>query len=368
MKIISVFNNKGGVGKTTLSYHMAYALTEMGYRVLMIDLDPQCNLTIHSLDIKRLQSIWEREDDFIELGFDNTKKEYSEDEFNRINKETRTIHYLLKPIEEGTGDLLVLPPPYEITKNLSLIPGRLTLYMYENEISSRWASAYIGAPLSIRTITKIRSLACEYAKVYGFDFVVIDTSPSLGALNKVIISTVDGFLIPALPDMFSMYGIRNIGKSLSAWKRDFDAIYNLLPVVKRKQFPPEFVKFLGFTIYNAKKYKGNNNKWELAQSDYNYAQKIPDTIRSYIREDVRAHLTDDMINTPIGGVNVMYSHNTLPRMAQKYKNPIWKIPELDYLDKEDLSTIKGNRKVYENTKQAYINFAKDLLVRINTLD
>ena len=49
MKILSVFNNKGGVGKTTLTYHVANALAEMGYKVLMIDADPQCNLTIYAL-------------------------------------------------------------------------------------------------------------------------------------------------------------------------------------------------------------------------------------------------------------------------------------------------------------------------------
>ena len=46
MKIISLFNNKGGVGKSTLGFHLGYALSEMGIKTLMVDLDPQCNLTI----------------------------------------------------------------------------------------------------------------------------------------------------------------------------------------------------------------------------------------------------------------------------------------------------------------------------------
>ncbi|WP_207650675.1 hypothetical protein [Clostridium pasteurianum] len=75
-----------------------------------------------------------------------------------------------------------------------------------------------------------------------------------------------------------------------------------------------------------------------------------------------------MINTPVGLKNVMHSHNTLPGMAQKYKNPIWKIPSLGNLGIEDSATIRGNRKIYENTKQAYINFVKDLLERIKTLE
>lgn len=58
MKTISIFNNKGGVGKTTLTFHLAHALAEMGQRTLLIDLDPQCNLTILSMDAEKLHEIW----------------------------------------------------------------------------------------------------------------------------------------------------------------------------------------------------------------------------------------------------------------------------------------------------------------------
>ena len=50
MKIISLFNNKGGVGKSTLAFHLSHILAEMGHKTLIIDLDPQCNLTVFSMD------------------------------------------------------------------------------------------------------------------------------------------------------------------------------------------------------------------------------------------------------------------------------------------------------------------------------
>lgn len=67
--------------------------------------------------------------------------------------------------------------------------------------------------------------------------------------------SADGFIIPALPDMFSLYGIRNIGKSLTVWKKELDTIFALISDEKRKLFPKEPVQFLGYTIYNAKRGK-----------------------------------------------------------------------------------------------------------------
>ena len=66
MKIISVFNNKGGVGKSTLTYHLGNALAELGHRVLMVDLDPQCNLTICAMMEESLHQIWEEDASFVD--------------------------------------------------------------------------------------------------------------------------------------------------------------------------------------------------------------------------------------------------------------------------------------------------------------
>jgi cellulose biosynthesis protein BcsQ len=367
MKIISVFNNKGGVGKTTLTYHLACALAEMGKKILLIDFDPQCNLTIYGIDTESLHNIWEQEDRFID-DFNVNRTKFSEAEFALFNSSPRTIHYLLKPTEDGTGELDHLPPPVNISTNLDLIPGRLTLHMYENKIAERWSGLYRKEPLSIRTVTQIRAIATKYASEKLYDFVIVDTSPSLGALNKVIISTVDGFLVPCLPDMFSLYGIRNIGNSLLEWKNDFNTIYSLISSEKRSMFPEKFVRFLGFTIYNAKKYTTSGNPWNLAQAAYNYAQQIPDTVEKFIGSEVRQHLTKEMINNPIGNQAVMHSHNTLPSMAQKYRTPIWKVPATVNLEREDINTIQGNREIYIAKQNDYKTFAEDLLVRINSLD
>ncbi len=366
MKVISIFNNKGGVGKSTLAFHLSSILAEMGHKTLVIDLDPQCNLTICGMNEEHLHSIWVDEDNYID-DFEAAMNAASPEAYNDFLNSPRTIHFLLKPTEDGQGDLLKLPPPVNLRENLDLIPGRLTVHQFENKISERWSGAYLGDSLAIRTITRIRNLAEEYTEIYNYEFVIIDTSPSLGSLNKIIISTVDGFLIPALPDMFSMYGIRNIGNSLKLWNKEFNTIYGLISEDKRTKFPQNFVRFLGYTIYNAKKYTGNT-EWDLARAHYNYAQQIPRVIETYISPEVRSHLSDEQVNTPIGLKAVMHSHNTLPNMSQKYKEPIWKIPSLTNLDVEDKSTIMGNRAIYEETRDRYVEFANHFLERTETLN
>ena len=91
-------------------------------------------------------------------------------------------------------------------------------------------------------------------------------------------------------------------------------------------------------------------------------------MKSYIKKDIRSHLSDSQLAKPIGGMSVMHSHSTLPSMTQKYHLPIWKVPSCNWLESADKSTIAGNRATYEGTKEKYHTFAKDVLERLETLD
>jgi cellulose biosynthesis protein BcsQ len=242
VEIISVFNNKGGVGKTTLTFHLAHALAELGHKVLAVDLDPQCNLSIYSLPVEDIQAIWDAENPFIdEPGFEAARSSMTARKFEAFCKKPRTIHFSLKPTEEGTGALEHLPPPISLAPNLDLIPGRLTLHMFEEALARRWSEAFVGQPLALRTLSEIRRLILQYAAEYGYDYAIVDTSPSLGQLNKTILTTVDAFLVPCAPDLFSLYGIRNIGSSLSRWISELKTLYSLIPPTRRPALPESFV-------------------------------------------------------------------------------------------------------------------------------
>lgn len=363
-KIISIFNNKGGVGKTTLTFHLAHALGELGKKVLLVDFDPQCNLTIVSLTMSNIEGIWSAEDPYID-DFQKARDSSLPLEFESMTRKVRSIHFTLKPTEDGTAELPNLPPPALLTQNVHLIPGRLTLHMYEAKVGERWSGVYQGDPLSIRTATRARELALYYAKLYGYDIVIFDTSPSLGALNRHLLTLTDGFIVPSAPDLFSIYGIRNIGNSMKVWKKQFDTIYQLLSDSKRSQFPRDFVKFVGYTIYNAKKYSGQNNPLGLAAAHYHYAAQIPKTIEKYIPKESLLDVPH-IANGSIGSDSVIYAHNTYPSLAQKYHAPMWKLPDMK-LDSVDQSSVGGNQQKFKATQEMYHKFAKDVIERIARL-
>jgi len=351
------------VGKTTLTYHLAYALAELGYKTLLVDLDPQSNLTLFGLTPEELHEVWKIEDAFID-DFVQARTQMLPDQFHRIVTDVRSIHFLLKPTEDGTDDPSCLSKPFPLHANLGMIPGRLSIHTFEDTIARRWSDFYYTDLLAIRTITRIRSLCMEYAEKQGYDFVIIDTSPSLGILNKVIISTVDGFIIPCMPDMFSLYAIQHIGKALKHWKYEFETILAILSEKKLNYFPQRFVSFLGFTILNAQPYSGVNNSCKAHDA---YAKQIPTTIQEYICPDFRRHLSEDQLEEPIGGTLIMDLFG-MRDMAQKYKMPIWKVPSYDNLDTDDKETISVNRHRFEETQQGFHIFAKDLLKRLQQLE
>jgi cellulose biosynthesis protein BcsQ len=365
MKIISIFNNKGGVGKSTLTYHMGCALAEEGKRVLLVDLDPQSNLTLYGLTERQLEEIWSEEEDFI-VDYQAAKIKYSKEAFDEFHKKNHSIHYLIKPIEDGESDEPNLSEPVHLMKGLDLIPGRLTLHLFESKLSKNWSEAFLGDPQAIRTVTAIRKKCEEYAEKYEYDVVLIDTSPSLSALNKVIISNSDCFIIPCAPDMFSDYGIRNIGNALSVWKKEFETMYSLLSDSKRKYFPESFVKLIGYTVYNAKKRSDAQNELNIALAHYNYASKIPETIKNHIPKSCLIGDDYSLFEHSLGENAVIHGHGTLPTMAQKYRKPMWLVPDDPSLG-GDKTTIKGNTSKFYATKMGYHRLALDVLSRLEVL-
>lgn len=189
MKIIAFFNHKGGVGKTTLLFNVGVALAKTGRRVLFIDADAQANLTGSALNA----------DDYAE-------------NIQRHN----TIYDSLLPVIRTNGEPIT-PDPVQIRPNAWLVPGHIRLSEYEESLATDWPNTLAGRYEGFQRSTAFwRIVNSAAAKVHA-EVVLIDVGPSVGALNRMIILSSDGFVVPLSPDLFSLTALPSVGNSVSTW-------------------------------------------------------------------------------------------------------------------------------------------------------
>ncbi|MBT2452734.1 ParA family protein [Streptomyces sp. ISL-43] len=212
---IALFNNKGGVGKTTLAYHLAHMLQRQGSRVLAVDLDPQSNLTAAILDEDELEQLWGKDSElFAQNGYPEQRKLFTRTESQR------TIADAVRPILEGTGDIQPVSP-VTVTEGLWLLPGNLELSKFEDKLSAAWLQGYGGDQAAIRTTTAFHRIIEQAAAEVDADLVLIDVGPNLGAINRAALLAADTVLTPMAADLFSLKGLLNLGPTLRDWRRQW---------------------------------------------------------------------------------------------------------------------------------------------------
>jgi len=193
MKSIAFFNNKGGVGKTSLVYHTAWMFAELGYRVLAVDLDPQSNLSIMALDEDKLEALWP--DD----------------------AHPQTLFGAVEPLFGGTGD--IRPAHIEpLADALGLIVGDLALSRIEDDLSNVWPRCLEGQERAFRVTTAFWRVMNEAAARHRADVVLIDVGPNLGAINRAALVAASHVVVPVAPDLFSLQGLKNLGPTLRRWR------------------------------------------------------------------------------------------------------------------------------------------------------
>ena len=195
MKTIAFFNNKGGVGKTSLVYHLAWMFQDLGLQVIAADLDPQANLTSAFLNEERLENIWTVDD-----------------------SHERTIYGCLQPLIKGTGDI-TKPNIERITSNLGIIVGDLSLSRFEDELSTVWPRCLEGDERAFRVTSAFWRIIEQAASEIEADVALVDVGPNLGAINRAALIATDFVVVPLAPDMFSLQGLRNLGPTLNDWRR-----------------------------------------------------------------------------------------------------------------------------------------------------
>ncbi len=198
MKTISIFNNKGGVGKTTYMYHVAHMLAERGKKVLMVDCDSQCNLTAYSLSDSEIKRSW--------------------------GPEGNSIYKNIEPVYQTIGDIRKRAPSPAINArgSLFIVPGDLRLSDFEDRLGDTWSAARGGSEPALRAQSAIHRYIKWAAEKVEADLVMIDLGPNLGALNRAVLASSDYFITPVAPDLFSIQGTENLGNKLVTWRADWD--------------------------------------------------------------------------------------------------------------------------------------------------
>jgi cellulose biosynthesis protein BcsQ len=193
MRTIAFFNNKGGVGKTSLVYHLAWMYRELGLSVVAADLDPQANLSTMFLDEEQLEGLWPNA------------------------QSSMTVLGPILPMLEGVGG--IGEPHLEDVSDIGVLIGDLGLSTFEDELSQQWPRCLDGDKRAFRVIGAFHEVLFRAAAAWEADVVLIDVGPNLGAINRAALIAADYVVVPLAPDLFSIKGLQNLGPRLRDWRK-----------------------------------------------------------------------------------------------------------------------------------------------------
>lgn len=208
MRTIAIFNNKGGVGKTSLVYHLAHMLPRLGYPTVAVDMDPQANLTSAFFDESQLELLWQGDDN--------------------------TILSCIAPILEGIGDIKAPVVPYEVAENLWVIAGDLGLSRFEDKLSDSWPRGYQKDMAALRATSAFYRVVQNVGENMGAAVALLDVGPNLGAINRAALLAADFLVLPLAADLFSLQGLKNLGPTVREWR---EAWRNQRSLVGTTPFP-----------------------------------------------------------------------------------------------------------------------------------
>lgn len=296
MRSIAFFNNKGGVGKTTLVYHLAWAYADLGIRVLMLDLDPQANLTAICVEEERLEELW------------------AEDVSQR-----RSIYTCVRPVKEELGDIALVDVE-PVSPQLGLIPGDAYLAGFEAKLWASWPTAMDRQLPSFRALSSFYRIATATAERFHADLVLFDVGPNLGALNRAALIASEHVVVPLGADLFSIQALRNLGPTLGEWRAEWAERIPKCPdpglALPRGEMNP-----VGYVVMQPNLYGGRVTKayakW-LERMPKQFAESLgrPPTQRTSVRTDPAS-------------LGIVKHYRSLMALAHEARKPIFHLTAAD---------------------------------------
>jgi cellulose biosynthesis protein BcsQ len=294
MKSIVFFNNKGGVGKTTTVYHVAWMLSEQGIKTIAVDLDPQSNLTSMFLTPERLEEIYE-------------------------TSLPVTILNSINPVVSGD--------PYQpvhienINENLGLILGDLSLSIFEDSLSDAWLKCLNSEVYSFRLTSIFNTIINDAVSRFNAEIVLIDVGPNLGAINRAVTISSDFIIMPVASDLFSLQGIKNLGVTLNNWKKQWAQRRELKPANVSFEVPNKKSLPVGYIVmqYSAKESRP-------VKSYLRWANRIPSVFSEFVLNNLSQVTSVEDDNYCIA---LLKHYRSLAPMSMESHKPIFLLKPAD---------------------------------------
>lgn len=296
MRTVAFFNNKGGVGKTTLVYHLAAMIADRGAAVLAVDLDPQANLSSMFLSDESLEMLLSGEEG------------------------GRTLFGALRPIIRGLGDVLT-PHVERLGAQLGLVVGDLALSTFEDKLSDAWPRCHNRDESAFRTMTAFYRAIRSAARDAAVDWVLIDVGPNLGAINRAALISSDYVVIPLGPDLFSLQGLRNLGPSLRAWRGSWAELTGKNPD-PTLELPAGTIEPLGYVVMQ---HGMRENRPPKAYQ--RWIDRFPGAYREFVLDRAEASVPDAS-DDPFCLAMLKHYRSLMP-MAMEARKPVFSLKPAD---------------------------------------
>ena len=290
---MTIFNHKGGVGKTTLTVNVAFALSARGKSVLVVDSDPQCNLTSYLLSDEVVDDLLDRSS----------------------NPDGQTIWTALKPVMENTGVGRLVEPI--MIRDLALLPGDIRLSEFEEFLADAWADSFKRRLGGLRATSSISDLVTRLHELRRFDFVFYDTGPNIGPLNRVLLLDSDFFVVPVACDLFSVRALSTLGQTIKKWIIDAGTIGSIAPdgAMPLRSEP----RFLGYIPQRFKVY-GQDMTREARSYLRDIGKRMHGDVASVLGE-INDTLVPPSSTDPV--VGRVKDYTTIVQRAQRGGVPMW---------------------------------------------
>jgi chromosome partitioning protein len=290
---IAFFNNKGGVGKTSLVYHVAWMMADVGSRVVAADLDPQGNLSAAFLDEDGLEALWPED------------------------KHPATIYGAVRPLKRGVGDIQD-PLIESIHEALGLIPGDMALSEFEDDLSQVWPKCLDGDERAFRVISAFWRVLQRGADAHRADVGLID--------------------------LFSLQGLRNLGPTLREWRRGWAERRPKNPAPSLC-LPNGKMQPIGYIVM-----QHSVRRDRPVKSYDKWIARIPSTYRQYVLNQDTADVPP-VSEDPCCFATLKHYRGLMP-MAQEARKPIFHLKPADGALGAHMYAVQDAHQDFENLTRA----------------